>query len=63
MRLAGRLGERSGDEEPLFCVVGSVNRMRKKGDPCLSPQARTGEIFRNAPAVKGNYFKVAGILE
>ena len=63
MRLAVCLGERSGDEEPLFCVVGSVNRMRKKGDPCPSPQARTGEIFKNAPAVKGNYFKVAGILE
>jgi aspartyl-tRNA synthetase len=61
--LAGRLNERSGDEEPLFCVVGAVNRMRKKGDACPSPHAKTGEIFKNAPAVKGNYFKVAGILE
>jgi aspartyl-tRNA synthetase len=61
--LAGHLKERSGDEEPLFCVVGAVNRMRKKGDACPSPHAKTGEIFKNAPAVKGNYFKVAGILE
>jgi aspartyl-tRNA synthetase len=61
--LASRLNERSGDEEPLFCVVGAVNRMRQKGDACPSPHAKTGKIFKNAPAVKGNYFKVASILE
>jgi aspartyl-tRNA synthetase len=62
-RLAGSIGDHSAAEDPLFSVVDTVNRMRKKGDPCQSSQAGAGEIFRNAPAVKGNYFKVAGILE
>lgn len=61
--LAETLDGRAENEEPLFCVVGKVNRMRKKGDACPSAHARTGEIFKNAPAVKGKYFKVASILE
>ncbi|MBA4396796.1 MAG: aspartate--tRNA ligase [Syntrophus sp. (in: bacteria)] len=63
VRLAAQLNERSAEEAALFCVVGTVNRMRKEGDARPSPHARTGEIFRNAPAVKGNYFKVAAVLE
>ena len=35
----------------------------EKGIARTSPLAESGEIFKNAPAVKGDYFKVAGILE
>ena len=62
-RLAEVASVRAGDEAPLFSVVGTVNRMRKVGDPQASPHAEKGEIFKNAPAVKGNYFKVPSILE
>lgn len=62
-RLAGVVSERAGDEAPLFSVVGTINRMRKAGNPQTSPYSEKGEIFKNAPAVKGNYFKVASILE
>ena len=62
-RLAALLHERAGDDAPLFCVQGAENRMRKKGEARPSPQAQTGEIFKNAPAVKGAYFKVAAVLE
>ena len=62
-RLAGLLHERGGDDAPLFCVEGVVNRMRKKGGAQPSKSAQTGEIFKNAPAVKGAYFKVAAVLE
>ncbi len=63
VRLAIRLNEHAGDEEPLFCVANAINRMRKKGHACSSPYAESGEIFKNAPVVKGNYFKVAAVLE
>lgn len=63
VRLAGQLAEHAGDEEPLFCVAGAVNRMRTKNDARPSHHAQTGEILKNAPAVKGNYFKVAAVLE
>jgi aspartyl-tRNA synthetase len=63
VRLAGQLNKRAGDEEPLFCVVGAVNRMRKIGGAGPSPCAESVEIFKNAPAVKGKYFKVAAVLE
>ena len=62
-RLAALLHERAGDDAPLFCVQGAENRMRKKGEARPSPHAQTGEIFKNAPAVKGAYFKVAAVLE
>jgi aspartyl-tRNA synthetase len=62
-RLAALLHEHAGDDAPLFCVQGAENRMRKKGEARPSPHAQTGEIFKNAPAVKGAYFKVAAVLE
>jgi Asp-tRNA(Asn)/Glu-tRNA(Gln) amidotransferase C subunit len=43
--------------------VDVVNRLREDATPRQSPLAEKGEIFKNAPSVKGNFFKVASILE
>jgi aspartyl-tRNA synthetase len=63
LRLAAAVDERAGDGTPIFSVVNTANRMRKLGKSERSPHAEKGEIFKNAPAVKGSYFKVASILE
>ncbi len=62
-RLAEVVTQRAGEEEPLFSVVSVTNRIRKGSTARISPFAENGELFRNAPAVKGNHFKVASILE
>ncbi len=62
-RLAETVNEEAKDEEPLFSVVNVTNRIRKDSEPTRNPLAEKGELFRNAPAVKGNFFKVANILE
>jgi len=62
-RLAELVRKKAGDEEPLYAVVDVVNRVREDAVPRRSPLAEKGEIFKNAPAVKGNFFKVASILE
>jgi len=62
-RLADLVREKAGDEEPLYAVVDLVNRVREDAVPRQSPLAEKGEIFKSAPAVKGNFFKVASILE
>lgn len=61
--LAEVVNSRCGGEEPIFSVVSAVNRTRKGTEPRVSPLAEKGEIFKNAPASKGGYFKVASILE
>jgi len=63
VRLADRVNESAGNETPLFAVSIPENRMREKGPARRSPLAESGELFKNAPAMKGNYFKVARILE
>ncbi len=62
-RLADLVREKAGDGEPLYAVTEAVNRVRRETIPKTSPLAEKGEIFKNAPAVKGNFFKVASILE
>jgi aspartyl-tRNA synthetase len=61
--LAARVGENAGKETPLFSVSAPENRMRPKGKARRSPLSESGDLFKNAPAMKGNYFKVASILE
>jgi aspartyl-tRNA synthetase len=63
IRLAEIASERSPDEPPIFSVVSKKSQMRKGEDVQNLPPEVQGEIFKNAPAVKGNYFKVANILE
>jgi aspartyl-tRNA synthetase len=62
-RLAEIAGEKAGNEAPLFSIVGAINRVRRSAEAQNSPHSKKGDIFKNAPAVKGNYFKVASILE
>jgi aspartyl-tRNA synthetase len=61
--LAAVVDERAGDEAPLYSVTGTVNRMRKAGEAQEAPPSEQEGIFKNAPAMKGKYFKVASILE
>jgi len=61
--LAGIVNDRRGDDEPLFSVVSVANRMRQAPQARRSTLVENGELFRNAPAVKGDFFKVASILE
>ncbi|WP_242839695.1 hypothetical protein [Syntrophorhabdus aromaticivorans] len=61
--LADLVKNKCGDHEPMFSVVTVANRTREGTAPRVSAFAETGEIFKNAPAEKGGYFKVAGILE
>lgn len=63
MHLAELIDSRAGDDEPLFSPVMVTNRMREKAQSHVSPSAENGELLKNAPSVKGNYFKVASILE
>lgn len=63
VRLAEIVNEHAGDEEPVFSVVRLANRTRKGRVPRVSHLAQTGELFKNAPQMKGSYFKVANILE
>jgi aspartyl-tRNA synthetase len=63
MELADIMAAKAGEEDPLFTPVHAVNRMRTDHDPRTSAHAKSGAIFKNAPAVKGNYFKVAAVLE
>jgi aspartyl-tRNA synthetase len=63
MRLAELSEDRAGDEAPLFAPHPAANRMRANAPARVSPLAVTGEVLKNAPSVKGNYFKVASILE
>ncbi|MFW6011525.1 MAG: aspartate--tRNA ligase [Desulfosalsimonas sp.] len=55
--------QKAGNEEPIRTVAPAANRLRPGTEAKRSPLSESGEFFRNAPAVKGNYFKVASILE
>ena len=61
--MAGRVESRAGDTEPSFSVSVLENQFRDGESPVRSPHAEKGELFKNAPAVKGDYFKVATIIE
>lgn len=63
IRLGALIDEKTVDDAPLFSVVNTINRMRKPGEAKTSPYAEKGEIFRNAPSMKGNHFKVSNIIE
>ena len=62
-RLAVVANERAGDEEPRYSVVEPANRTRSGREARVSPLAEEGDLLKNAPAVKGDYFKVVNILE
>jgi aspartyl-tRNA synthetase len=55
--------EKAGFETPIRSVAPATNRTRPGIEAKPSPLAESGRLLENAPAVKGNYFKVASILE
>ena len=61
--LAGLAAEKAGKDEPLRTVAPVSNRMRPGTKQKRSAWAESGRLLKSAPAVKGNYFKVASILE
>ena len=61
--LAAVVAGRAGSEEPLFSVITPASRPRTGTEPRVCPLADSGELLKNAPAVKGDCFKVANILE
>jgi len=61
--LAESAKENRGGEDPLFTVAPVSNRTRKGDKAKRSRLAEEGELFKNAPDVKGNFFKVSSILE
>ncbi len=62
-QLATRVAETAGEAEPIRTVVPVANRMRPGTEEQRSALAETGQLLKSAPAIKGNYFKVASILE
>lgn len=65
MRLADIIAAKAGEEkeEPLFSTVNAVNRLRSSQSSNPAGQLQKIDLFKNAPAVKGSYFKVAAVLE
>lgn len=51
------------DQKPLYSVVSLKNRTRQGKKARVNPLAENRDLFKNAPAVKGGYFKVSSILE
>ncbi len=63
VELAGFILSRDESREPVYSVVSLKNITRKGKEPRINHLAAKKELFKNAPAVKGGYFKVASILE
>ncbi len=61
--LAALAAQHAGQEEPISSVVPTANRTRPGTEERRSALSETGQLLKRAPAVKGNYFKVASILE
>ncbi len=55
--------QKAGKEDPIYTVVPAANRTRPGTEEKRSQLSETGQLLKCAPAVKGNYFKVASILE
>jgi aspartyl-tRNA synthetase len=55
--------QKAGTEEPLYTVAPVANRTRPGTKEKRSTLSEKGQLLKSAPAVKGNYFKVASILE
>ncbi len=61
--LAGLARDKAGSEEPIRSVLPAAHRTRPGLEARRSELAESGKLLRSAPAVKGNYYKVASILE
>ena len=63
VQMAEKIHAHAGDAEPTFCVYALENRFRTDAPTEPALQAGMDELFKNAPAVKGDFFKVATIIE
>ncbi|MBW2603400.1 MAG: aspartate--tRNA ligase [Deltaproteobacteria bacterium] len=63
LRMVERIHARAGDTEPTFCVYALENRFRNGISFEVPLNVETDELFKNAPAVKGDFFKVPTIIE
>lgn len=62
--LADIVNAAAGMEEPLVAVPSTGgNRTRSFSKARRHDCAKSGELFKNAPSLKGDFFKVPGILE
>jgi aspartyl-tRNA synthetase len=48
---------------PLYSVLPTANRFRPGTKAGISALSKNGDLLKNAPMVKGGYFKVASVLE
>lgn len=63
VRLGRTVSGNAGTGEPAFSVVEVINRSRKGDSAKVCELAQNGELLKNAPAVKGGFFKVTNIIE
>ena len=61
--LALLAAQKAGKEEPICTVAPAANRTRPGAEEKRSALSQTGQLLKSAPSVKGNYYKVASILE
>ncbi|MBN1569376.1 MAG: aspartate--tRNA ligase [Acidobacteria bacterium] len=61
--LALLAAQNAGNEDPICTVAPAANRMRPGTEGKRSALSDTGQLLKSAPEVKGNYYKVASILE
>jgi aspartyl-tRNA synthetase len=60
---AGRINQAGVSEEPMFSVAAATNHTRDGIVAETCPLAEKSGLLKNAPAVKGGYFKVAAVLD
>jgi aspartyl-tRNA synthetase len=63
IKMAQTISGNAQDYEPATSVSQGQNRFREGTTATRSPMVQSGDLFKNAPSVKGDYFKVATILE
>jgi aspartyl-tRNA synthetase len=61
--LAALAEQQAGTEEPIFTVVPTANRMRPGREERRSVLSEQGRLRDSSPSVKGDYYKVASVLE
>lgn len=62
-KLAAKITAETTDEEPMFSVIGLENRTRPGRAAATHDGVENGDLLSNAPEVKGDFFKVANIIE
>ena len=61
--LAEQVLARKCDESPVYSTISLENRTRPGKTPVSHPAASNGDLMANAPETRGDFFKVANIIE